>query len=229
MRMASADARFANCSMEKLRALKPGKEKQSEKLRVTSCILARMQHDLDELKPDPLLSGDGSGTLLKRRLATAASCPAGAGQAPTLDEFTMVPAAAAAKDGLMRIFGTRDDLVLGGVRSPTHTMLPGGKRRKQNRKVTKVDIVRWLKDSFTEDDFVALKMDVEGAEHAIVPKMIMHNASALVDVLLWECHPVPTASMKCNEMERRLKKGGVKVIFREPYAFGNDAARHGGR
>lgn len=51
-----------------------------------------------------------------------------------------------------------------------------------------VDVVSWLQRSFHEDDFVLIKMDVEGAERSIIPKLLATNASRLVDVLLWECH-----------------------------------------
>ena len=92
--------------------------------------------------------------------------------------------------------------------------------RLKNEPVPKVDIVEWLLQSFKVDDFVVLKMHVEGAEHAIVPKMLRSNATALVDVLLWECHPVAAkGSLKCSEMEKRMMAGGINVIFREPYDF----------
>ena len=49
-------------------------------------------------------------------------------------------------------------------------------------------MVGWLQQSFSEGDFVVLKMDIEGAERQIVPKLLATNASRLVDVMLWECH-----------------------------------------
>ena len=39
-----------------------------------------------------------------------------------------------------------------------------------------------------QEDFVVLKMDVEGAEIDILPKLLSTNASSLIDVFLWECH-----------------------------------------
>ena len=98
--------------------------------------------------------------------------------------------------------------------------------RLKNEPVPKVDIVEWLLQSFKVDDFVVLKMHVEGAEHAIVPKMLRSNATALVDVLLWECHPVAAkGSLKCSEMEKRMMAGGINVIFREPYDFSGRAPK----
>lgn len=49
-------------------------------------------------------------------------------------------------------------------------------------------MVSWMRESFVEDDFVIVKMDIEGAERNIIPKLLATNASRLIDVLLWECH-----------------------------------------
>lgn len=210
MRMADADSRF-NCSRKRLSTMRPGPAKKQEAQRVTRCILDTMKRDLENLHANPLLSGKGSAPLMKTRLAAAASCPGATGR----DEFSMIAAAAAANSGTMKAFGSRESLVQGGMHSPTRTT----GAFKHTTKVPKVDVVLWMLRSFKEEDFVVLKMDVEGAEHAIVPKLLKHNASRLIDVLLWECHNIPAQTLKCNEQQRLLKAGGVKIVFREPYNF----------
>ena len=67
------------------------------------------------------------------------------------------------------------------------SMIAGGNHMPQFD-VPKVDVVAWIERSFGVADFVVLKMDVEGAEAEIVPKLLATNATRLVDVFLWECH-----------------------------------------
>ena len=88
--------------------------------------------------------------------------------------------------------------------------------------VRKVDVVQWMRTSFTEADFVVLKMDVEGAEIDIVPKLLATNTSRLVDVFLWECHAKwrgAKGKCQCAAWEEGLRRAGVKVVYREPYRF----------
>ena len=40
-----------------------------------------------------------------------------------------------------------------------------------------------LRASFSEDDFVAVKMDIEGVENAIVPALIASNTTKLIDAM----------------------------------------------
>ena len=63
-----------------------------------------------------------------------------------------------------------------------------------------------------------LKLDVEGAEIELVPALVSSNASALVDVLLWECHYVAVSAVrqKCYVLKSRLLAGGVGRIYDEP-------------
>ena len=81
--------------------------------------------------------------------------------------------------------------------------------------VAQVDVVQWLIDSFTVDDFVVLKMDVEGAEMEIVPKLLATNATRLVDVFLWECHAKwrgVKGKCQCAAWEEALRRAGVRAV-----------------
>eukprot|EP00992_Anisonema_acinus_P011619 TRINITY_DN7567_c0_g1_i2.p2 TRINITY_DN7567_c0_g1~~TRINITY_DN7567_c0_g1_i2.p2 ORF type:complete len:102 (+),score=22.10 TRINITY_DN7567_c0_g1_i2:438-743(+) len=51
-----------------------------------------------------------------------------------------------------------------------------------------IDFSRFLRMHFQPSDFVVVKMDVEGAEHRIIPKLIADGTIALVDELFVECH-----------------------------------------
>ena len=97
--------------------------------------------------------------------------------------------------------------------------------------VAMVDVVRWIEDSFSEDDFVVLKMDIEGAERTIIPALLARNTSRRIDMLLWECHlkwrGVP-GKCQCAAWEEELKNtGGVKAVYHEPYPFAGKEAMRG--
>ena len=53
-----------------------------------------------------------------------------------------------------------------------------------------VDLAEFLKQNFTRNDFVALKMDIEGGEWTLIPHLIRTGAMDLVDELFLECHPI---------------------------------------
>lgn len=50
------------------------------------------------------------------------------------------------------------------------------------------DFAEWLKNTVTEKDFVVVKMDVEGTEFDLVPRLFETGAICLVDELFLECH-----------------------------------------
>ena len=120
-----------------------------------------------------------------------------------------------ASTGVLRMAGSPLQMLRGG------SMVAGGNHMPQFD-VPKVDVVSWLARSFREEDFVVLKMDVEGAEIDIVPRLIATNASRLVDVFLWECHAKwrgPKGKCQCAAWEEGLRRAGVRSVYREPYRF----------
>ncbi|CAI9097213.1 OLC1v1033586C1 [Oldenlandia corymbosa var. corymbosa] len=50
------------------------------------------------------------------------------------------------------------------------------------------DFAEWLKSTVTERDFVVMKMDVEGTEFDLIPRLIETGAICLVDEVFLECH-----------------------------------------
>lgn len=50
------------------------------------------------------------------------------------------------------------------------------------------DFAEWLKSTVTEKDFVVVKMDVEGTEFDLVPRLFETGAICLIDELFLECH-----------------------------------------
>ena len=57
-----------------------------------------------------------------------------------------------------------------------------------HNKVSTIDFVDYLKRNFKKEDYVVIKMDIEGSEYAVVPDIITRNATFLIDELFLEAH-----------------------------------------
>jgi FkbM family methyltransferase len=59
-----------------------------------------------------------------------------------------------------------------------------------------IDLDEWIRSNFSPTDYIILKLDVEGSEYDIVPKMIKNKTFLMIDELHLEWHPywceVPT-------------------------------------
>ncbi|KAK9723611.1 hypothetical protein RND81_05G012100 [Saponaria officinalis] len=55
-------------------------------------------------------------------------------------------------------------------------------------KIIGFDFAEWLKATVTEKDFVVMKMDVEGTEFELIPRLIETGAICLIDEIFLECH-----------------------------------------
>ncbi|WOH10923.1 hypothetical protein DCAR_0830400 [Daucus carota subsp. sativus] len=55
-------------------------------------------------------------------------------------------------------------------------------------KIQGFDFADWLKSTVTEKDFVVMKMDVEGTEFDLIPRLFETGAICLIDEIFLECH-----------------------------------------
>lgn len=55
-------------------------------------------------------------------------------------------------------------------------------------KIKGFDFADWFKRTVSESDFVVVKMNVEGAEFHLIPRLIQSGAICLVDEIFLECH-----------------------------------------
>ncbi|MCL7047215.1 hypothetical protein MKW94_025843 [Papaver nudicaule] len=55
-------------------------------------------------------------------------------------------------------------------------------------KIQGFDFADWLKNTVTEKDFVVMKMDIEGTEFDLIPRLIETGAICLIDEIFLECH-----------------------------------------
>jgi FkbM family methyltransferase len=57
-------------------------------------------------------------------------------------------------------------------------------------RVGSVDFGKWLTENFTSNDFVFVKLDIEGAEYDVLEKMLSDGSIELVDALYIEFHNI---------------------------------------
>lgn len=55
-------------------------------------------------------------------------------------------------------------------------------------KIVGFDFAEWLKSTVTEKDFVVMKMDIEGTEFDLIPRLMETGAICLIDEIFLECH-----------------------------------------
>ncbi|KAL6534480.1 hypothetical protein OROHE_013405 [Orobanche hederae] len=65
------------------------------------------------------------------------------------------------------------------------------------------DFADWLKNTVSESDYVVMKMDVEGTEFDLIPRLFETGAICLIDELFLECHY--NRWQKCCPGERSAK------------------------
>ena len=122
--------------------------------------------------------------------------------------YTFVPAAAGTKESELTL---EKDFFSGRV-------------KPSNRAVVQVvDFARWLNASFTTHDYVLLKMDIEGAEHAVVPRLVETGAIRLIDRLAFECHD---AKKECKATLKKLKQASVEIVHDQAYGPRMYRGRH---
>ena len=74
-----------------------------------------------------------------------------------------------------------------------------------------------MRRSFAERDLLILKMDIEGAERGLLPRLVDTGAIKLVDVLLWECH---LDSSWCRKWTTKAKAANPSLkVYVEPYPW----------
>ena len=61
-------------------------------------------------------------------------------------------------------------------------------RREKKSTVPCIDLSKWIMDNFDKNDFIVLKMDIEGGEYEVLSKMMEDKSLDYVNVLYMEWH-----------------------------------------
>ena len=79
--------------------------------------------------------------------------------------------------------------------------------------VEAIDFSKWLIDNFSEDDYIVLKLDIEGAEYKVLDKMITDGSIKYIDELHGEWHylKIDIDEEEHYKLVSKLKSVGLKM------------------
>lgn len=63
-----------------------------------------------------------------------------------------------------------------------------GKLSNKPTPVKSIDLSKWISKNFTKDDFIILKLDIEGGEYELIPHLIKNKTFEYIDELYIEFH-----------------------------------------
>ena len=108
-----------------------------------------------------------------------------------MKRHTLVPFAVDKKDGTRSFFLDREDGDGSTFYESKLTRESGGIGTldiKRPIQVETVDLARWIRENLTKSDYIALKLDVEGAEYDVLERMIETDVLSYVNALFIEWH-----------------------------------------
>lgn len=81
------------------------------------------------------------------------------------------------------------------------------------RYVPTIDIDRWIKENFQKNDYIILKLDIEGAEYDVVRHMLKNGSMSYINKLFIEWHSIRCGHTKQEDasLNQQVKKLGVKI------------------
>lgn len=86
-----------------------------------------------------------------------------------------------------------------------------GMLKKKPIEVKCIDFSMWLKSNFSKNDYIVLKMDIEGAEYQVLNKMIEDRTIEYVDELFMDWHytKLPMESSEHHDLVEKLHEIGL--------------------
>lgn len=81
-------------------------------------------------------------------------------------------------------------------------------------KVNSIDLSGWIKTNFTKDDYIILKMDIEGAEYEILKKMFVDDTIDYINELWIEWHFLNYSNYHsmANNFHKLIMQRGIKIV-----------------
>lgn len=104
----------------------------------------------------------------------------------TFKNHTFIPEAVWTKNGKLTFYDSlQDDKYGGTVREDKST---GNVDYNNPIEVDSLDFSSWVASNFSDEDFVILKLDIEGAEYDVLPKMIKDGSFDKINLFFVEWH-----------------------------------------
>lgn len=77
-----------------------------------------------------------------------------------------------------------------------------------------IDFSKWITENFSKQDLIIVKMDIEGSEYKILPKMIEENTISYINTLCVEWHDwvMPEFKDQTPKLQQQLMAYGVKLL-----------------
>lgn len=166
------------------------------------CMFGKLYSSLEKLSPRVELN---DSELISSRLAMAHFA-----SNRKVPRYTFIPVAVAASSGWLFPPKDRTSLIRGGL--PFDRIKSSARKLDYSLGVRIIDWTEWLVKYFTAEDFIVVKMDIEGAEFEIFKSLLSSNQTGLIDVLMWECHKkYETRSLTCSGLARSLRLSGIRI------------------
>jgi FkbM family methyltransferase len=84
----------------------------------------------------------------------------------------------------------------------------------QDIEVESIDISKWILNNFCKSDYIVMKMDIEGSEYEVLPKMIEDGSIEYIDVLYIEWHDwqIKNKTIETQNLKSITTKKNLKII-----------------
>lgn len=73
------------------------------------------------------------------------------------------------------------------------------------------DIDKWIRNNFSPDDYIILKLDIEGGEYTVLPHMIENGSIKYINKLLIEWHNIRLGVPKSVDESLKRKIGKIPI------------------
>lgn len=181
--------------------------------KMRQCMFSKLEAPLAAMRPEPRLN---SSALVAARLERArsrprdlaAACASHDASTSSKNRYNFVPAAVGTSDGYMALHEPPLQLIRGGAVPATNktTFDPA------NTFITRVvDFPRWLATSFSLGDVLVVKLDVEGAEHDIIARLVHDGTIRYIHTLLIECHEANPNNGRCRRLLDAVRAAAPKT------------------
>tara|TARA_Y200000002_G_scaffold310978_1_gene267891 strand:+ start:913 stop:1614 length:702 start_codon:yes stop_codon:yes gene_type:complete len=79
--------------------------------------------------------------------------------------------------------------------------------------IESIDLSKWIIDNFDKNDLIVLKMDIEGAEYKILPKMFKDGSANYINYAFIEWHDwvMPEYGNSTGDLVKRLQQANVQL------------------
>ena len=91
----------------------------------------------------------------------------------------------------------------------------GGLTKHNPLEVKTIDFSKWIMDTFDKDDYIILKLDIEGAEYKVIEKMFEDGSIEYIDKFYaeWHWNKIGMDKKEHDALMEKLKEIDLSPIF----------------